>query len=415
MLEHYYKILGLKANADEKSVKKAFRRLALKYHPDVNPSPDAEEKFRKICESYEVVSSRIHQETTIHATQGEDDEEVIDPSVYDEIIREAREKAWERARMKYEKIKADKEFFENNDLIILFRYIGNYLAVPLVIALVVIPMYLAITESFIAIFAGFFFWFIGIILGSHIYSNRKGWFRPGKITTRWIDVVNFFKVERKKSAQEKCQYTPDKVANSTPFKLIMFKVREVTMRNYGPFHHSVGYKRKYKEVIIPRSAKAYRIHFILAFLKPLVFVLALISIPTPSFIWKVIGAILITLILSNTLLIVTQIRSKTSYLLNGFLIIKILVWMIIIISQTTAYPGLVFFTEEFLGLYIILMLLFLDMILDLVISAFPFYHKIYQPILKQPEIVKRLFKRGFQNYLDIPVWSTLYPFFRWLF
>lgn len=415
MLEYYYNILGLKANADEKAVKKAYRKLALKYHPDVNNSLGAEDKFRKICEAYEVVNSHIQKQTTIHAEAGrESEEDVINPSVYEEIIREAREKARERARMKYEKIKADKEFFENNDFIILLKYLGNYLAVPLVIAMIVIPVYLAITESFVAIFASIFFWFIGIILIGHIYSNRKTWFRPGTISTRWKDIADFFKVEKKENPKTTCQYTSNRMANSTPFKLIMFKVRQITIKNYGPFQHHVGYSRKYKEVIIPRSAKAWQTHFFLSFLKPLTFLLALIFIPTPSFIWKIVGAILITLVFSNALLWITRVRSKTSYLLNWFLIIKLIIWMVVIISQSIAYPGLVFFTDEFLGLYIILMLIFLDMFLDLILRAFPFYHKVYTPLLKQPDAVDNLFRRGYQNFLDIPVWSTIYPFFRWL-
>ncbi len=52
----YYKILGVPRNADEKAIKKAFRRLARKYHPDVNKSKEAEEKFKEINEAYEVLS-----------------------------------------------------------------------------------------------------------------------------------------------------------------------------------------------------------------------------------------------------------------------------------------------------------------------------------------------------------------------
>jgi curved DNA-binding protein len=53
----YYKILGVDKNADEKAIKKAFRRLARKYHPDVNPEdPQAEERFKEINEAYEVLS-----------------------------------------------------------------------------------------------------------------------------------------------------------------------------------------------------------------------------------------------------------------------------------------------------------------------------------------------------------------------
>ena len=125
MLENYYKILGVVPGADEKSIKKAFRSLALKYHPDINQKPGAEEKFHQACEAYEVLIRHVQKETIL--TAGHAEEEEIDPEVYEEIIREAREKAWERAKMKYDKLKAEKEFFENNDFFVLLRYIGNYL------------------------------------------------------------------------------------------------------------------------------------------------------------------------------------------------------------------------------------------------------------------------------------------------
>ncbi len=53
----YYKILGVSRNADLETIKKAYRRLALTYHPDRNPNnPEAEEKFKLINEAYEVLS-----------------------------------------------------------------------------------------------------------------------------------------------------------------------------------------------------------------------------------------------------------------------------------------------------------------------------------------------------------------------
>lgn len=52
----YYKILGVSRDATERKVKKAFRELAKKYHPDKNKSKEAENKFREIAEAYEVLS-----------------------------------------------------------------------------------------------------------------------------------------------------------------------------------------------------------------------------------------------------------------------------------------------------------------------------------------------------------------------
>lgn len=55
----YYKILGVDHNASEKEIKQAYRRLARKYHPDVNPGDKAaEEKFKEISEAYEVLSDK---------------------------------------------------------------------------------------------------------------------------------------------------------------------------------------------------------------------------------------------------------------------------------------------------------------------------------------------------------------------
>ncbi|MGI6777510.1 MAG: DnaJ C-terminal domain-containing protein [Acetivibrionales bacterium] len=52
----YYKILGVDKNADQQQIKKSFRRLAKKYHPDAHPGDKvAEEKFKEINEAYEVL------------------------------------------------------------------------------------------------------------------------------------------------------------------------------------------------------------------------------------------------------------------------------------------------------------------------------------------------------------------------
>jgi curved DNA-binding protein len=52
----YYKILGVDKNASQKEIKAAFRKLARKHHPDVNPNdPGAEERFKEINEAYEVL------------------------------------------------------------------------------------------------------------------------------------------------------------------------------------------------------------------------------------------------------------------------------------------------------------------------------------------------------------------------
>ncbi len=56
MARDYYETLGVARNANQDDVKQAFRRLARKYHPDVNKDPGAEEAFKEISRAYEVIS-----------------------------------------------------------------------------------------------------------------------------------------------------------------------------------------------------------------------------------------------------------------------------------------------------------------------------------------------------------------------
>lgn len=58
MGKDFYKILGIQKGASDEDIKKAYRKLALKYHPDKNKSAGAEERFKEIAEAYEVLSDK---------------------------------------------------------------------------------------------------------------------------------------------------------------------------------------------------------------------------------------------------------------------------------------------------------------------------------------------------------------------
>src|SRR5438045_1651385 len=52
----YYEILGVEKNAAQDEIKKAYRKLAVKFHPDKNPDKNSEEQFKELGEAYEALS-----------------------------------------------------------------------------------------------------------------------------------------------------------------------------------------------------------------------------------------------------------------------------------------------------------------------------------------------------------------------
>jgi curved DNA-binding protein len=66
----YYEILGVEKSADQKAIKKAYRKLAREFHPDVNHDPGAEDRFKEIAEAYEVLGDEEKREQYDSIGQG---------------------------------------------------------------------------------------------------------------------------------------------------------------------------------------------------------------------------------------------------------------------------------------------------------------------------------------------------------
>lgn len=61
-MENLYAVLGVAPNASDDEIKKVYRSLAMRYHPDRNDAPGAEARFKAVTKAYEILSDRARRE-----------------------------------------------------------------------------------------------------------------------------------------------------------------------------------------------------------------------------------------------------------------------------------------------------------------------------------------------------------------
>jgi hypothetical protein len=415
MQKNYYAILNLSKGATIDDIKQAYRKLALKYHPDINPDPEAHSIFIEITQAYEYLLEKVQQEA-----QSEESYQYNFDNDYAEILaeikKESRAMAEKQREMRREaERKRDEEFKKSGlyDLTLVLRYGIHFLAVLLGIGLILFPIYISITKDGQAFFYLFFFWLVGIFLLLYIYSQRKDWFKLGKFYFKTEDLISFLKYKNE-NPTEYCNYCRNHKADGFAFKQTLLIVRDIQLKNRGPMQHDARYKRDYVEVSVPRSRKAFVVHTLTSLFKIISVMASLIFLPVESLIWRFIIGALTGGILSGLLLLLTLTRPCTTYLLNPTLLIKILIWAVIIFSLSTFYPDFQITTSQYTLVTFTIAAMFIDFFID-PITGFIFRKKMWKPVLKQPPQIAHYFDLGYQNNLEIPVWSTIYPILRWIF
>jgi hypothetical protein len=406
----HYSILGIEPGASEKQIKAAYRKKALQFHPDLNPSADAHRRFQELNESYEFLLQQVGSDTVRDTT--------YDDRLAREVYRREHERMRRRAEARREQKRKEEEFFEQpewHDPILLAKYTIHTLALLIAAAALVGSILLAIFGNPESLVTTFFVMLAGVVLCIFVYRHRKRWFRLGKFKTTWKEAASFMRMAPEGKSSDRCFYRSGAVAGGKPYRIELLRTLAIRVRSYGALDHDAHYRHKVKKVSIPRSARAHFFHRLSSLVKVASLLGCMLFFPVESLVWRFITGIAAGGVISALLLAIARVRSKVSYLFTPGLILKSATWIIVLSSVSIFGPGFNIQTTGYIYLAVAGLFFLLDMVFDLVMGIFPFYKWLFRPLIKQGKIMDALYREGFQNYQEFPIYSVLFPLFRWMF
>jgi curved DNA-binding protein CbpA len=411
MKKDYFEILNLKPPANEEEIKQAYRNLAKKFHPDVNPDPDAHLRFLEISEAYEYLLEELkHSNRRVIYDQ----DEVFTHEYIEEMRRRAKERAQEKVRMRLEKLKKEHEAFQESglyDFVLILKYLGRYILLLLCIALMAGSVVLSFGHTDTPIAQRLIMLFLGTTGLYFILQSGKSYFKAGNFFYTYQNIKKVF-AYKNSEAQENCFFSPHFKANSRPFKINMIKIKDIKLQNYGPGQHSVAFNQKSVTLEIPRSHHALVVHSALIVIKNAILVYCIFFLDISSLFWRVIIAMFGTLIISQIIQFLTRTKSTASYLITPGLVIRASIWLFFIlqVSYIQLRPFNVYTSDNIYSVAVFMIFFdsFLDQILNY-LSGKRFRH----PIFRQHPLIESHLEKNYQFGYDMPVLSVFYPVFKW--
>ena len=417
-MKEYFEILEISETASDSDIKNAYRQLAKKYHPDVNHSKNAQEKFIAITEAYEFLINQrslkdksatiqMNQEPTSTNYQAKED--------FERFRRESREKAKQQAEMKYEEFKKQHESFQEsgvNDLVLVFKILIRIIIIPLALFLILLPVYIALNNEWTTIFMLLVTWPFAGIIGWYIYDNRKGYFMPGNFYYTYKKIKQIF--SESKPTTQQCHYCAAKKADSRPYNIELLRQKDIKVSSDGFQQHSVSYINESIFISVPRSRKAFIVHSLISVVKVISILYFLIFAPISSIVWKTIFGFVVGGLLGALILLFTHTRSNVSHLFNYGTILRVIIWFTSILLVSRFYFSPFDVTTSDLIYFVITSIFLFDCLLMQLVNFLLGHLSSKTPIKQYTELNLKL-SNDFIEYNEMPVISVVYPVIKWIF